>query len=426
MPNLRSANYVDPPISVRSLAQLAGIRGAVSVRELITLLGERRFGPMPLYIIGHNTNSIAEVNDALDAGANAVEVDVTAYQSDLHQLCIDHAGLTGDAPGHAGAPRFKDFLRDLRVVADARKQLALVIFDCKPPAATPEHGHTMIDAIRRILTPGADLNIIISVGNVTSSNPYRLNGTSVFDQISSTLGAREGVMIDAQDNPDEVAAFFSNLGVTHFCYGNGTSFPLSDEGAMVYRTPIERACWLRVTRFGPRFVYAWTVNALNNQRLYLRIGVNGIIADRNGIVRLASLLTTPEFTARYRVARRSDNPFLPANASYGLTARTSDVSMAGTDANVTFTVTGANGSSSITTDTNYNRRMERGFLNFVILPSPDLGELHSVTVQRDNSSNGPDWHLTSIIVESLRYRNQKTALFNCWIDTTAPFTRPLK
>ena len=89
MPNLRNANYVDAPISVRSLAQLAGISGTVSVRELITLLGERQFGPMPLYIIGHNTNSIAEVNDALDAGANAVEVDVTAYESDLSQLCID-------------------------------------------------------------------------------------------------------------------------------------------------------------------------------------------------------------------------------------------------------------------------------------------------------------------------------------------------
>ena len=233
-------------------------------------------------------------------------------------------------------------------------------------------------------------------------------------------------MIDEQDNPNEVAAFFKNLGVTRFCYGNGTSLPLSDEGAMVYRTPIEQACWMRVTQNGPRFVYAWTVNDIDDQRLYLCIGVNGIIADQDGIAHFAGILLDPEFAARYRVAKRSDNPFLPANASYGLTVRTSDVSMAGTDAHVTFTVTGANGSSSITTDTNYNRRMERGLLNFVILPSPDLGELHSVTVQRDNSGNAPDWHLTSIIVESLRYRKQKTALFDCWIDTTDPFTRPLE
>lgn len=426
MPALRSANYVDPPVSVRSLAQLAGIRTAVSLRELITLLGDRRFGPMPVYIIGHNTNSIAEVKDALEQGANAVEVDVTACETDLNLLCIDHAGLLGDSPGGAGAPRFKDFLRDLRLIVDEdRKRLALVIFDCKSPAATPEHGRTMIDAIRSILTAGTELNVIISVADVTSSNRYRLDGTSIFDHIGSTIGAREGLMIDAQDDPDEVAAFFKDLGVTRFCYGNGTSFPLSDEGAMVYRTPIERACWMRVTHNGPRFVYAWTVNDIGDQKLYLRIGVNGMIADTGGIAHLSRTLLDPWYAARYRMATRTDNPFLPANASYGLTVHTSDRSMAGTDANVTLTVTGANGFSSTTTDTNFNRRMERGLSNFAILPSADLGDLHSVTVQRDNSGNAPDWHLASIIVESPRYRNRKTALFDCWIDTTAPFTRAL-
>jgi hypothetical protein len=233
-------------------------------------------------------------------------------------------------------------------------------------------------------------------------------------------------MIDAQDNPDDVAAFFKDLGVTRFCYGNGTSFPLSDEGAMVYRTPIEQACWMRVVRGGPRFVYAWTVNDVSDQQLYLRIGVDGIIADLGSIAHFDTILRDPEFAARYRLARRSDNPFLPANAAYGLTVRTSDISMAGTDANVTFTVTGANGSSSTTVDTGYNGRMERDSVNFVVLASPDLGELHSMTVQRDDSGNAPDWHLASIVVESLRYRSQKTASFDCWIENTSQFTRPLR
>jgi hypothetical protein len=192
MSKLRDSNYVDPPTSVRSLAQLAGIMGTVSARQLMTLLGDRRFGPSPIYILGHNTNSIVEVKSALDGGANAVEVDVTAYEFDLSQLCIDHAGLTGDSPGSTKAPRFEDFLHGLRWVADVRPQLALVVFDCKPPAATPEHGRPMIDAIRRILTAGTELNIIISVGDVISSNPYRLNGTSVSEifklDVASTIG----------------------------------------------------------------------------------------------------------------------------------------------------------------------------------------------------------------------------------------------
>ena len=232
-------------------------------------------------------------------------------------------------------------------------------------------------------------------------------------------------MIDAQNDPAAVAAFFSGHGVARFCYGNGTSFPVSDEGAMVYRTPVEQACWMRVTRNAPRFVYAWTVNSIENQRLYLHLGVNGIIADPSGIAHFGALLRDARLASKYRLARRSDNPFLPLNAFYGLTVTTNDIAMAGTDANITFTVTGENGSSSTTMDSRYNSRMERDSANKVVLPSPDLGELHSVTVQRDDSGNAPDWHVASIKVESMRYKRHGTASFDCWIDSTAPVTRPL-
>lgn len=426
MPSLLGSNYVDPPVSVRALARLAGVRGVVSVRELTTLLGDRRVTSTPLYIIAHGTNTIADVHAALDAGANAVEVDVTAYASNLNRLCVDHAGLTGDAPADDDAPRFEDFLRGLRFAADTRPALALVVFDCKPPAATPEHGQRMVDALRNFLTGGTDLNVILSVSDVTSSHPFRLDGTSLFDRILPTLNARESVMIDAQDEPDAVAAYFDRHGASHCCYGNGTSFPLSDEGAMVYRTPIERACWLRATRLGPRFVEAWTVNDLDDQRLYLRIGVDGIIVDVDHVPGLVRLSKTSEFAARYRLAARSDHPFLPGNSCYALTVRTSDVGMAGTDAKVTFTVTGEKGTSSTTTDTRFNRRMERGLSNYLVLPSPDLGELKSVSVRRDDSGNAADWHLASVTVESLTYRSRKTASFDCWVDTTDSFTRLLE
>jgi hypothetical protein len=81
---------------------------------------DRSFGPEPLWILGHNTNSIEAVNAALDQGANAVEIDVTAYAHDRNALCIDHAGLMGDDPGRASAPAFEPFLRELREVVDRR------------------------------------------------------------------------------------------------------------------------------------------------------------------------------------------------------------------------------------------------------------------------------------------------------------------
>ena len=181
---------------------------------------------------------------------------------------------------------------------------------------------------------------------------------------------------------------------------------------------------MRVVQNEPRFVYAWTVNDREDQILYLQIGVNGIIADLSSIPQLVSLLEEPEFQQRYYLATRPDNPFLPSNAAYGLTIHTSDINMAGTDAMIKFALVGDKSSSWITVNTKVTGRMERGDTNYVVLPSPDLGRLKTLTVQRDNSGNAPDWHLQSITVQSQRYKVNTTATFDCWIDNTEPFSRP--
>ena len=429
MLSLRDVAFVPPPISVRSLAALAGLNGVVSLRELLGLLGGRQFGPMPLYLIGHNTNKLSEVRGFLAGGANAVEVDVTAYAHDLSRLCVDHAGVLGDSPADPDAPALEDFLRGLREIVDKQpEKLALVVFDCKPPAATPEHGKTLLAAIRRILTAGTRLNVIISVADVTSSTPFKLDGTTMFDLIRGTERPREGFMIDAQDDPDEVSRFFAAAGVARFGYGDGTSFRLTgvvNEGDKKFRRAVERACWMRVVKNGPRFVYAWTVNSRDNQEMYLRIGVNGLIVDPDGLFHLRELLRHPEFADRYRFATPVDNPLLPPNSCYGLSIQTSDMALAGTDANLHVSLTGSRGVHSVTVDASFAGRMERGSLDFVILPAPDLGELLSVTVRRDRGGFGSDWHLSSIVVESFRYGGRKIASFNRFIDSTDSFTRPL-
>lgn len=423
MPSLRACNHVSVPGSVRALADIAGVGGVVSLRELIVLLGDAAFGPRPLYVLGHNTNTIADVNVALDSGANALEIDVTAYEFDLDQLCVDHAGLTGDSPGGAPAPRFEDFLRGLRQVADDHPTLALVVFDCKPPAATPAHGQAILHGARRLLSGDTGINIILSIADAHASTPYKLDGTSMFDAIAPALGPRDGAMIDQVGTPDDVAAFFRGLGIARHCYGHGTSLPVSDEGAMVYRLPVERACWMRAVAGAPRFVYAWTVNGETDLRLYLRIGVDGMICDPDGIANLVGILREPEFAASRRLATRADNPFLPADAAYGLTVHTSDIDMAGTDAVVTFTVTGSLGSSSVTIDAKYNGRLERNSTNFIVLPSPDLGDLKKLSVRRDGGGNAPDWHLDTVVVQSARYAQDHTASFDSWIGQAVDVVR---
>jgi len=69
--------------------------------------------------------------------------------------------------------------------------------------------------------------------------------------------------------------------------------------------------------------------------------------------------------------------------------------------------------------------MERNDWNFVTLQSLGLGALQSITVQRDNEGNGPDWFLDRILVASFRFGVSKRADFNRWIDSTSPFTQSL-
>ena len=389
-------------------------------------MASRELGPEPLWILGHNTNSIEEVIAALDQGANAVEIDVTAYVHDLDALCIDHAGIMGDDPGRASAPAFEPFLRELREVADGRPELCMVEFDLKPPSSRPDFGPVMLSAIRDILTRGTTLSVILSVADVTTSHPDRPSGSSVFDRISGDVREREGFMIDSDDDVDGVADFFAKkLGVTRFGYGNGTAVPLLDEGARRYRAPIEKASWMRVVRGSPGFVEAWTVNRVENLQLYLRLGVNGLICDPDGIERVRDLLQQRELGERYRLARRSDDPMAPGGSAYGLTVMTTDRRSAGTDASITFTLTGDHGSASTTVDTSFRTRMEAGSINFVVLRCADLGTLKSITVQSDLSHIASGWHLDSITVESSRYGGRKTARFGTWIESADPVTREL-
>ena len=143
----------------------------------------------------------------------------------------------------------------------------------------------------------------------------------------------------------------------------------------------------------PRFIYVWTVNSHADLREYIRIGVDGAITDDVGD--LVTIAAEGEFGAVIRLATRADNPFRPGNFGYGLHVHTTDKWMAGTDANVTFTLHGSLGSASKTVNTDLMKRMESDSTNWVTIESDDLGALQSITVQRDNSGNGPDWLWTA-------------------------------
>jgi hypothetical protein len=414
-------NIVDPDTSPHRTLQLAQQYGLHPQFSLSDLIWRIMSGPRPFYIVGHNPNSRDEVISVLNSGANAIEPDVNVYFHNPAQLCISEEPSPIGLPGQRGfggdddAPSLELFLNQLHDIAIDRPELALVVFDCKPMVARPWHGITLLNAIRKYLTNDIPLNVIISVSS--------LSETAIFDNIKTALGPREGLMIDEENDPIAVSNFFFP-DVANQCYGNGISI-LGGPGGLVgpnVRRSMEIACEFQAATDRIRFIYVWTVNSKSEMEEYLRIGVNGIITD--DLPNLVNIVNrTP--SSFLRLARRSDNPFVPYNFAYGLVIHTGDVQMRGTDANVTFTLTGARGSSSVTVNTELKGRMERNDWNQVTVKSPDLGDLQSITVQRDNQGNAPDWYLDLIIVESFRYGVSKQAIFNRWIDTTSPFTQSL-
>ncbi len=372
-------------------------------------------GPRPFYVVGHNPNSIGDVVAALEHGANAIEPDVNVYEDHQNDLCISETGVIDtDDGGDSDAPSLGQYLDDLHRVAHDWPQLSLIVFDCKPKVATAALGQTLLDEIRARLTYDNNLNVIISVGSLAEFE--------IFGSIRSQLREREGCMVDEENSPVGVSAAFKSWGIDHGCYGNGNKFqnPVTSPNL---RPSIEEACGIRAGRDGFKFIYEWTNNDDDRMREFIRTGVDGIISD--DISTLLGVSQETEFQSVIRYATRDDNPFAPVNANYELAVHTGDVHMGGTDANVTFTVKGSKGKATKVIDTSLDGRMERDDWNYVTIQSPDIGRPISITVQRDDEGNGPDWYLDRILVRSFRYGVSAQAVFNRWIDTTSPYTQIL-
>jgi len=368
-------------------------------------------------VIGHNPNTIEDVVAALDAGANAIEPDVNVFADSPSELCISHSRGDGDAPP------LRQYLSDLREVALAHPELALVVFDCKEPVATSEHGWALLSAIRELLTPDTDLNVIISVGSRQLA--------SIFDDIKGDLRPREGAMIDADNSPGADSEWVF-AGVANQCYGNGITDAVRASVLSPHIRPsIELACGLKAGKGYIKFIYTWCVgfDDPESMREYIRIGVDGIIAgyrpekfDAVSVGVLRAVISEVEFGKVIRLASREDDPFTPFNAAYALTVHTGDD---GTDANVTFTLDGEFGRSTKTVNTSLVGRMEQNAWNYVTMPSADLGELQSITVQRDDEGNAPDWYVGQIEITSSRYGVVRQSDFNRNLDSTNPIARPV-
>lgn len=388
--------------------------------------------PRPFYVIGHNPNTIDEARAALSAGANALEPDVQIGKSG--DLVVAH---DAHLAGKISLVNYLDHLRDLAL----EYPLALVIFDVKSEAATKAHGLEILTAIRAHLNHnnGIDINVIISVAT-------RRDG-ALFDWIIGPeaqvqLGPREGVQVDEEDNAGDIVRFFSNDKQyrENIAYADGTA-----AGGPNLPRAIDAAVGLRAATGYPRAVtYVYTIEHITTMNAFIDAGVDGIIPDR--FPPPAKL--DPTYVKRLRqivdgrsdifLATRDYNPFQPPNEAYALRVSTSnDESLGGegTDADLTFTITGSLGVASATINTGHlnplydSHRMESGNTDWVTIPSKNLGALESITIHNDGGFRS-DWKLRDIVVYSAQWLNPDlshyyTATLNDWIKSNASKALPL-
>jgi glycerophosphoryl diester phosphodiesterase len=341
----------------------------------------------PFYLIGHNTNAIAEIQDGLSKGLNAFEIDINKDEDD--QLYVSHDPVQTQvllSHGFTLPPRVVPFLVELKQLAG----VALVIFDCKvdDPALAAE----LLDDVRTHLTDD-DISprVIFSVSTIDHARSF-------FDRIHGRLTRGEGLMIDEEAKPGDVSRFFTAINLERACYGDGTT-TIAGIGTPTPNLVSEMDAAVAFSAVANlRFVYPWVLVEANTIREFIRIGVHGVMVDVSNAPTLVNVLGEPEFASSLRAALAADDPFSP---SFGLLLQvlTADVSHAGTDATVTFTIEDKNGAVfRRVVDGAFNGRFERGMATCVtfsdVLLSPQ--DIAAITVEHDGSGNASDWSLNSI------------------------------
>lgn len=330
----------------------------------------------PFYLIAHRCNDVAKAVSKIKDGANAVECDI---QHSRGYFYVNHDHATGTR-----LPAYLDGLRSKLLSDSSLSRFSLLILDCKD---VDFDINILLGQARDFLTeavPG--VLVLVSVASYANR--------SFFDGV--VLATREGVAIDEDGDPGRVQTYFESKKVPRYGYANGVF--VGGVKPSVFHS-ISQGLGKKVADDSFKLVYTWTLGAQSSMRDYLDLGVDGILVD--DVEALVDVLTELPYRNTLLLAGREHNPFTaPRMPTYLLEVETGTASHAGTDANLTFELTGDNGSLSTTINASYIKMFENGDENYVVLSGADLGDLTSLRVSRDNAGNAPDWHLKGVRVTS--------------------------
>lgn len=349
------------------------------------------------FIIGHNPNTIEEVREFLQHGANALEPDIVYAEG---QFYVTHLPQLS----YRDVPTLRDYLQKLKALLLAeRYNLALIIWDIKTVNFDP---NDFMDIVKGNFT-GDPFDSITML--ITHSDDYvflnRFNGG--YPNI--------GVGMDESDiPPSEIETIFKNANQKNFAYADGIITVLNKPG--VYENIQEALnCRYENERQSFGLIYTWVLSREASCRKYLDIYIDGIMVEVGSVRLLRKLITNPPYNEAYEMAKQGYNPFARSPIpKYKLSVETKNKFMAGTDAMILFTLTGVGGQSlySLPFDGSLTGALEQGSITYLIMEGMDVGEIKSLELKALTGGVGADWLPGTITVESPQLKNKVKFIFN--------------
>jgi len=392
--------------------------------------------PKPFWIYSDNPTSKAQVNEALANGANALKTSVlirenakidkngTLIPADIRVIYTFGATPTDPMPLY-------QYLDMVHESAAKYPKLALLVLDIQSPyEVNPALGRNGIDIVklvhRHLLRLGQkdaiNLEVIYSARTVVDAKmfqhmvPYLTANEGIEVNQQGILNYNEGKEVNKTDSSTDMVNAFktdSPLVTENYAFSSGAVIEtMIDSDAL---EAIEGSAFNRAKSGLPKTSSAFKVVDLATMQSFITTGADAIVT--NNVPMLSKLVAA---RTDIRLATREDSPFKPLNEAYALKVYTADTTEAGTDAKLTFTLTGCKGSATATINAARRGRMEKGATNYVTLPSKDLGNLIRLTVSRNNGGLYPDWDLDKVDISSLKWRANAgvaTAVFSRFIPT---------
>ena len=258
----------------------------------------------PVYIIAHRVNGHDEPGKMLEAGANALEIDLR-YETKNGRWCVNH-----DTVKFCDEDSISKWFDALKKLPESiLKKISLIYFDIKDNGGHSSAIKQLQNYINNEFQQDSSLTRVKKVFSVAK---YEDRG--FLEPLYSSLSVDEFVLIGQESDFVKSIDYFIRHGVSNFCAGNGVFVYLPTTQKI--RDSIAKAVEMRDRnneRCKPQCVFSWTYARESTIEEFLEVGVDGLlvggdhlfITDKGAVENMVNVINSK---TKWRKAKRSD-PF---------------------------------------------------------------------------------------------------------------------